>query len=77
MSTGMASIEEIEEAFLVLRECGIPKNKITILQCTSAYPTPPNEVNLRVLETLRNKFQVDTGISDHSVGISIPIAMSL
>ncbi len=41
MSTGMASIEEIEEAFLVLRECGIPKNKITILQCTSAYPTPP------------------------------------
>ena len=74
MSTGMASIEEIEEAFLVLTECGMPKNKITILQCTSAYPTPPSEVNLRVLETLRNKFQVDTGISDHSVGIAIPIA---
>ena len=74
MSTGMASMEEVENAFLVLKGCGVPNEKITILQCTSAYPTPIYDVNLRVLETFRKKFKVNIGISDHTTGILVPIA---
>ena len=52
----------------------MPNENITILQCTSAYPTPIYDVNLRVLETFSKKFKVNIGISDHTIGISVPIA---
>ena len=58
MSTGMASMEEVENAFLVLKGCGVPNENITILQCTSAYPTPIYDVNLRVLETLEKSLKL-------------------
>ena len=73
MSTGMATMQEINDAFYALRNCGIQKKDITILQCTSAYPTPLDEINLKVLETIKNEFDVNTGISDHSSGIAVAI----
>ncbi|MDH5524784.1 MAG: N-acetylneuraminate synthase [Desulfobulbaceae bacterium] len=50
------------------------KNKVTLLHCTTAYPTPELDVNLRAMDTLRQAFQLRVGYSDHTAGISIPIA---
>jgi len=74
MSTGMASLDEIEAAVNVLLKEGHPKEKLTLLQCTTEYPAPFEEINLKVMKTLRNTFNVKVGISDHSAGISVPIA---
>ena len=74
LSTGMSSLQEVKEAVAILIESGLRMDDLTILQCTSEYPTPMEEINLRVLDTLRNFFNVQVGISDHSVGISVPIA---
>ena len=49
-------------------------DKITLLQCNSEYPTPFDDVNLRVMETLKKEFRTKVGISDHSLGIEVPIA---
>lgn len=73
LSTGMANLEEINEAYELLGQF-IPANKISILHCNTAYPTPLNEVNLNVLETLRSNFNAQIGYSDHTLGINIPIA---
>lgn len=72
MSTGMAELNEIEEAMRILRLNGT--SDITLLQCHTDYPTSMENVNLRVMETLKNKFNVPVGLSDHSVGIEVPIA---
>mgnify|MGYP004732866499 FL=1 len=72
MSTGMAELSEIEEAMRILRLNGT--SDITLLQCHTDYPTSMENVNLRVMETLKNKFNVPVGLSDHSVGIEVPIA---
>ena len=72
MSTGMSNLEEIEKAVEILYENGTPE--IVLLQCNTQYPTKPEDVNLRTMETLRRKFNVDVGYSDHTEGIEIPIA---
>lgn len=74
MSTGMSNILEIESAIKVLENSGLSKKNLVILQCTTEYPTPINEVNLRVLETISSKFSVKTGLSDHSSGILVASA---
>ena len=74
MSTGMSTFDEINTAVNLLLDEGIEKENLTLLQCTTEYPAPMEEINLRVLETLRNKFNLKVGISDHSEGISVPIA---
>tara|TARA_B100000242_G_scaffold292269_1_gene267324 strand:+ start:735 stop:1751 length:1017 start_codon:yes stop_codon:yes gene_type:complete len=74
MSTGMATIDEIEAAFNILIDCGIPSNDLTILQCTSEYPAPIDEINLKVMSFFQKKFKVNVGISDHSEGIEVAIA---
>lgn len=74
MSTGMATIEEIEAALKILYDSGVNKKDLTILQCTTEYPTPIEEVNLRVLDTFKKNFDIPVGISDHSAGIFVPIA---
>ena len=51
-----------------------PKEKITILHCTSQYPAPINELNLNAMITIKNKFDISVGYSDHSMGIEIPCA---
>ncbi len=72
ISTGIARLSEIEEAVSVCRNVG--NNQIALLKCTSSYPTPLSEVNLRTITDLAKKFKVITGLSDHTLGISVPIA---
>ncbi|GIM45489.1 N-acetylneuraminate synthase [Collibacillus ludicampi] len=69
LSTGMATIEEIQEALDVLREIDV-----CLLHCTTSYPTPFEDVNLRAMQTLRSTFQKITGYSDHTLGIEVPLA---
>jgi pseudaminic acid synthase len=72
MSTGMATLAEIDEAVHTAREAGA--TQIVLLKCTSAYPAPPEEMNLRTIPHLSAAFQVPAGLSDHSLGIAVPIA---
>lgn len=72
MSTGMASVEEIDEAVQAARQAGA--TQIALLKCTSAYPAPPEEMNLRTIPELSRRFCVPAGLSDHTMGISIPVA---
>jgi N-acetylneuraminate synthase len=72
MSTGMASLEEIDEAVQTARQAGA--KQIALLKCTSAYPAPPEEMNLRTIPELSRRFGVPVGLSDHTMGISVPVA---
>jgi pseudaminic acid synthase len=72
MSTGMAAVEEIEEAVQTAREAGA--TQIALLKCTSAYPAPEEEMNLRTIPELARRFHVPAGLSDHSMGIAVPVA---
>ncbi|MEJ2169694.1 MAG: pseudaminic acid synthase [Desulfobacterales bacterium] len=72
MSTGMATLAEIEEAIAVIRKTG--NNQIALLKCTSAYPASPEEMNLNTISHLSKAFTVPVGISDHTLGIEVPLA---
>jgi len=72
MSTGMATREEIAEAVSTVREAG--GNQIALLKCTSAYPAPPEEMNLRTIPYMAETFEVPIGLSDHNLDIAVPIA---
>ena len=72
MSTGMANLTEIEEAVMTLREAGCVE--IAILKCTSAYPAPAEEMNLRTIPHLSEAFSCPVGLSDHTLGIAVPVA---
>lgn len=74
LSTGMAAVPEIEAAMKVLRDAGTPAEQITLLHCTTEYPAPMAEVNLRAMVTLRETLGVPVGYSDHTMGIEVPIA---
>lgn len=74
MSSGMAELSEIQEAINVLTESGTKKNKITVLHCNTAYPTPFKDVNLKAMITIHEELGVEVGYSDHTLGIEIPIA---
>jgi len=71
LSTGMANLEEIEEAINVIKKY---HNKLILLHCTTEYPTKLEDVNLRAMTTLKEKFDLLTGYSDHTVGILVPLA---
>ncbi|MEI7732397.1 MAG: pseudaminic acid synthase [Verrucomicrobiota bacterium] len=71
-STGMASLAEIQEAVDTMRQVG--NTQLALLKCTSAYPASPDEMNLRTLGDLAARFQVPVGLSDHTLGIAVPIA---
>ena len=72
LSTGMSSIDEVDAAIETLRSN--ESGKITLLHCTTNYPTPMNDVNLRAMLTLKKHFDCDVGYSDHTRGIEVPIA---
>ena len=72
MSTGMATLAEIDEAVRTLREAGA--KEIALLKCTSAYPASPEEMNLRTIPHLAEAFGVPVGLSDHTLGIAVPVA---
>jgi N,N'-diacetyllegionaminate synthase len=74
LSTGMATLGEIEAAIEVLEQTGTPRAKVTVLHCTTEYPTPMNEVNLRAMQSIHAAFDVLVGYSDHTEGIEIAIA---
>jgi pseudaminic acid synthase len=72
ISTGMATLEEIEEGVAAAREAGA--TQIALLKCTSAYPASPDDMNLRTIPELANRFGVPAGLSDHTLGIAVPVA---
>jgi N,N'-diacetyllegionaminate synthase len=74
LSTGMANLGEIEAAIEVLEQAGTPRAKLTVLHCTTEYPTPMVEVNLRTMQSIHKAFGVAVGYSDHTLGIEVPIA---
>ena len=74
LSTGMATLGEIEKALSTLICAGTPKENITLLHATTMYPTPMEEVNLKAMLTLRDSFKIEVGYSDHTMGIEVPIA---
>ena len=74
LSTGMATLGEIESAIDVLEKAGTCRDQITVLHCTTEYPAPLDEVNLSAIQTIAHAFGVKVGYSDHTDGISVPIA---
>lgn len=74
LSTGMANLSEIEEALNVLCKNGTKRQNITLLHCTTEYPAPFDEINLKAMQTLKDAFKLDVGYSDHTQGIHISLA---
>ena len=74
LSTGMATLGEVEAALNALVRAGTPREKITLLHCTTEYPAPFEEVNLRAMVTMGNAFKLQVGYSDHTQGIEVAIA---
>lgn len=72
VSTGIAEEEDIQLAVNTIRNEG--NEKIALLKCTSAYPTPYSEINLNAIPLLKEKFNVVPGLSDHTLGIAVPVA---
>lgn len=72
ISTGLANMEEIEDAYLTYTRTG--NNDLIFLQCASLYPAKPEIMNLRAMATIRQAFNVLTGLSDHTMGIHISVA---
>ena len=72
MSTGMSELFEIENAIAILKQHGT--EDISLLHCNTQYPTPMEDVNLRVMLQLKDKFQMPVGYSDHTLGIEVPVA---
>lgn len=72
LSTGMSTLGEVEDAVGYLKKNGA--EEIILLHCSTSYPAPIHSVNLKAMETLRCAFQVPVGYSDHTAGITIPIA---
>ncbi len=69
LSTGMSSLEQIDQAVELLGT-----DNLLITHCTSSYPCPPGELNLRMIETLRNRYQCPIGYSGHEVGLPTTVA---
>lgn len=74
LSTGMATLGEIEIAINTLLNAGLNRSDITILHCNTEYPTPYEDVNLKAMLSIASAFDVKIGYSDHTLGIEIPIA---
>lgn len=72
ISTGMATVDEIEEAVLAARRAGA--TELALLKCTSSYPAPPEEMNLRTITELARRFDAPCGVSDHSMTVAVPVA---
>lgn len=72
LSSGMATLEEVKTSINVLNEAGT--NEITVLHCTTEYPAPIEEVNLKAIKTMHHELGLPTGYSDHTQGLVIPLA---
>lgn len=74
LSSGMSTLDEIEQALEVIEQSNVPRDRITVLHCNTEYPTPMMDVNLHAMLTIREKLGVSVGYSDHTQGIEVPIA---
>ena len=74
LSTGMANLGDIEAALDAIEANGTPRSLITLLHCTTEYPAPFPDVNLRAMATLKAAFGTEVGYSDHTVGIEVAVA---
>jgi N,N'-diacetyllegionaminate synthase len=74
LSTGMSNMHEVGAALNALELSGTPKNRITVLHCTSSYPAEKSDVNLRAMLSIQDEFGVEVGYSDHTLGIEVAIA---
>lgn len=74
LSTGMGDLAEVEIAVKTLLKAGLDKKNLTVLHANTAYPTPYQDVNLNAMLMLKKHFEVSVGLSDHSLGIEVPIA---
>lgn len=74
LSTGMAEMWEISDALEVVQSRGLPREAITVLHCTSSYPAPHCDLNLRAMTSIANQLGVDIGYSDHSLGPEAAVA---
>tara|TARA_A100001015_G_scaffold187003_1_gene208261 strand:- start:1788 stop:2792 length:1005 start_codon:yes stop_codon:yes gene_type:complete len=74
LSTGMSTVNEISDTLKFFKKNGLNKKKITLLHCNSEYPTPYSDTNLKAMLYLNKKFRLPVGISDHTLGIEVPIA---
>ena len=74
LSTGMANLLEIKKALKVLTSNGTIKKNITVLQCNTEYPTPLRDANVKAMLTIKKKFKVNVGYSDHTEGIESSLA---
>lgn len=74
LSTGMASVKEIEDALSVFYKEGLDKDNITVLHCNTEYPTPFEDVNLKAMTSIQAAFDITIGYSDHTLGIEVPTA---
>ena len=73
ISTGMSTLEEISIALGLLEDAGTPRDRITVLQCNTEYPTPIEDANLNAMITIRDSLGVRVGYSDHTLGTYVPI----
>lgn len=74
LSTGMATLDEVRESLEFLYKKGVKNKDITLLHCTSQYPTPLEYVNLKAMETMKKTFNINVGYSDHTLNYETPIA---
>jgi len=74
LSSGMSTMKEIGDALSILEQTGLRRDQTTVLHCTTEYPAPMDEVNLRAMNSIRNTLGVAVGYSDHTVGIEVSIA---
>lgn len=74
LSTGMATLGDVEAAIEAIVAAGTPRRLITILHCTTEYPTPMVDVNLKAMVSMKQAFGLEVGYSDHTHGIEVPIA---
>ena len=74
VSTGMATLGEVDQAIKVLETQGMVRDKITVLHCNTEYPTPMADVNLKAMANMGRAFGVKFGYSDHTAGIEVPVA---
>ena len=74
LSTGMSNMHEVAASISALESAGTPKDKITVLHCTSSYPAEVSDVNLRAMLSIQAEFGVEVGYSDHTLGTEVAIA---
>jgi N,N'-diacetyllegionaminate synthase len=70
----MATLDEVGQALDALESAGLARSNVTVLQCTTNYPAPPDETNLRAMVAMHEQFSVDVGFSDHTRGIEASLA---